>query len=61
MTYEYECKNCKKVIEIEQKITDEKITICPECGSEDFIRLISGSAFILTGGCWAQSGYSRKE
>ena len=62
MTYEYECKNsdCLNQWEAEQKITDEKLKICPKCGKENIIRLISGSNFILTGGGWAESGYSRK-
>src|SRR2546430_9855211 len=31
-TYEYHCKSCKHRFETVQKMTDEPLTICPECG-----------------------------
>jgi putative FmdB family regulatory protein len=30
-TYEYQCKNCDHHFEIWQKMTDEPLTVCPEC------------------------------
>lgn len=49
-TYDYECKNCKKTMEIFQKITDAKLTKCPYCGKEKLHRLIgSGSGIIFQG------------
>ena len=32
-TYEYQCKTCNHRFEIWQKMTDEPLNICPECGS----------------------------
>jgi putative FmdB family regulatory protein len=32
-TYEYQCKTCNHRFETWQKMTDEPLTICPECGS----------------------------
>ncbi|HEX6477661.1 MAG TPA: FmdB family zinc ribbon protein [Ktedonobacteraceae bacterium] len=32
-TYEYQCRSCKHRFETWQKMTDEPLTICPECGS----------------------------
>jgi putative FmdB family regulatory protein len=31
-TYEYQCKGCSHRFEIRQKMTDEPLTVCPECG-----------------------------
>jgi putative FmdB family regulatory protein len=31
-TYEYLCKTCSHRFEIWQKITDDSLTTCPECG-----------------------------
>jgi putative FmdB family regulatory protein len=31
-TYEYVCKTCSHRFETWQKMTDEPLTICPECG-----------------------------
>ncbi len=30
-TYEYQCKSCEHRFEIWQKMTDEPLTVCPEC------------------------------
>src|SRR5947209_5076254 len=32
-TYEYQCKTCNHRFETWQKMMDEPLTICPECGS----------------------------
>lgn len=52
MTYNYLCKLCKKKLEVIQKITEEPLVICPECGEDALVRLISISVFHLKG-----SGY----
>lgn len=31
-TYEYLCRTCSHRFEIQQKMTDESLTTCPECG-----------------------------
>ena len=33
-TYEYACKACGHVFEIVQKMSDDPLVICPECGGE---------------------------
>lgn len=30
-TYEYQCKSCEHRFEVWQKMTDDALTICPEC------------------------------
>lgn len=59
MTYEYTCTNCNHNWEAEQKITEDRLTTCPNCKQETAKRLISGSGFILNGDCWARDNYSK--
>lgn len=54
--YEYECKSCKKIKEVLQRITDEPLTTCPDC-SGTLKKLLSVSAFHLKGGGWSADGY----
>ena len=48
-TYEYRCKKCGQTFEILQKITEDPIELCPECGGvvERLIGL--GGGLILRG------------
>jgi putative FmdB family regulatory protein len=55
--YEYRCKTCKKEFELFQKITDDPLAECPECGSA-VERLVSATSFSLKGGGWYKDGYS---
>lgn len=60
MTYEYICKNCSHTWEVEQKITDQAINICPKCNQLTAKRLISGgTGFELKGPGWSSDGYSK--
>jgi len=31
-TYEYTCRDCGHTFDVVQKMTDEPLTVCPECG-----------------------------
>jgi len=55
--YEYECQECRKVVEVWQNISEEPMTSCPEC-SGGMKKLISSSSFQLKGGGWFSDGYS---
>lgn len=55
--YEYECGRCIKVFEIQQRIADAPLAVCPDCGGE-VRKLISRSSFQLKGGGWYSDGYS---
>jgi putative FmdB family regulatory protein len=55
--YEYECAGCDKIFELQQKIADEPIQVCPQCGGE-VRKLISMSSFQLKGSGWYTDGYS---
>jgi putative FmdB family regulatory protein len=55
-TYEYECSSCKKKHEVQQKMSDEPLTLCPFCKKETLKRIFSrdvslqfkGSGFYIT-------------
>ena len=55
--YEYECTACDKVFEVQQRMTDDPLTTCPECEG-DLKKLISASSFQLKGSGWYSDGYS---
>jgi len=56
-TYEYTCEACGKNWEVEQRISEPKLTDCPTCGEPKAKRLISGGTFMLKGGGWYADGY----
>jgi putative FmdB family regulatory protein len=57
--YEYECNKCEKVFEVQQKISDDPLTVCPSCQAP-VKKLMSMSSFQLKGGGWYADGYASK-
>jgi putative FmdB family regulatory protein len=55
--YEYECKECEKVFEVQQKMADKPLSSCPECQAP-VTKLMSMSSFQLKGGGWYADGYA---
>ena len=55
--YEYECKKCEKVLEVQQRMSDAPLQNCPECNSP-VKKLMSMSSFQLKGGGWYSDGYA---
>ncbi len=55
--YEYECSGCDRVIEVQQRISDSPLQVCPDCGG-NVKKLVSVSSFQLKGGGWYADGYS---
>jgi putative FmdB family regulatory protein len=48
-TYEYRCKKCGHTFETFQKITEDPIDLCPECGGAAERLIGLGGGFILSG------------
>lgn len=46
-TYEYVCESCEHRFERFQKISDEPVKTCPECGKRKARRIISPGAGLL--------------
>ena len=55
--YEYECRSCGHHLEALQKVSDEPLTQCPECGKPALHKLISAAAFRLKGGGWYETDF----
>jgi putative FmdB family regulatory protein len=59
-TYEYACDACHKSFELEQRITEDPVKKCANCGEMQARRMISGGTFLLKGSGWYADGYSGK-
>ena len=55
--YEYECQACEKVLEVQQRMSDDPLTNCPDCQGP-VKKLMSMSSFHLKGGGWYSDGYA---
>ncbi|MGM0574553.1 MAG: FmdB family zinc ribbon protein [Myxococcota bacterium] len=58
--YEYRCESCGEHLEKMQAISEDPITLCPECGDEALKRLISQTSFVLKGSGWYVTDYANK-
>lgn len=50
--YEYRCGSCGFQKEYIQKMSDTRLSVCPECGSDSFAKLVSAAGFQLKGSGW---------
>ncbi|TXI25154.1 MAG: zinc ribbon domain-containing protein [Nitrosomonas sp.] len=50
--YEYICRSCGFEKEHLQKMSDVPIAQCPECGSHEYVKLVSAAGFQLKGSGW---------
>jgi putative FmdB family regulatory protein len=50
--YEYRCSTCGYEKEYLQKVSDPRLTDCPECGKPTFEKLVSAVGFHLKGSGW---------
>lgn len=50
--YEYRCGACETKHEALQKMSDVPLTLCPECGKESLVKLVSAAGFQLKGNGW---------
>ncbi len=55
--YEYACKSCGFQKDVLQKISDDPLTICPECSKETFSKQISAPGFRLSGSGWYETDF----
>src|ERR1043165_5338953 len=55
--YEYECSACNHHMEALQKISDEPLRKCPDCGKSALKRLISAPVFRLKGSGWYETDF----
>ena len=55
--YEYACENCDHELEALQKISEEPLVYCPECGTGSLKKKISASKFVLKGSGWYETDF----
>jgi len=50
--YEYRCADCGHRLEALQRLADTPLLVCPACGKESLVKLISAVGFQLKGSGW---------
>lgn len=55
--YEYACDACDHTLDALQKISEEPLKFCPECGAESLRKLISAPNFRLKGSGWYETDF----
>lgn len=58
--YEYKCNDCGKEFEVMQKFSDQPLKACVHCSGKKVEKLISKSSFVLKGGGWGATNYTKK-
>ena len=57
--YEYACKSCDHTLDALQKISDDPLVDCPECGEAALKRLLSAPRFRLKGEGWYETDFKK--
>ncbi len=55
--YEYRCEDCGHELEALQKMSDEPLTECPECGKPALKKQVSAPGFRLSGSGWYETDF----
>jgi putative FmdB family regulatory protein len=50
--YEYRCADCGHRLEALQRLADTPLLVCPACGKESLVKLMSAVGFQLKGSGW---------
>lgn len=58
--YEYACQQCHHHLEKLQKLSDEPLSLCPQCGEASLQRLMSAAGFQLKGTGWYETDFKHK-
>ncbi|MYC98151.1 MAG: zinc ribbon domain-containing protein [Gammaproteobacteria bacterium] len=48
-TYDYQCSSCGQAFEVFQRMSDEPVSSCPDCGASARRRISGGAGFIFKG------------
>ena len=59
--YEYVCDNCGHYLETLQKLSDEPLVFCPECGDATLRKQVSAAAFRLKGTGWYETDFKNSD
>lgn len=58
--YEYKCNTCDHRMEKLQRMSDDPLKDCPECGKPELVKLVSAAGFRLTGTGWYETDFKNK-
>jgi putative FmdB family regulatory protein len=57
--YEYACKSCGHGFDALQKMSDDPLTECPDCGQPELKKLLSAPNFRLKGSGWYETDFKK--
>ncbi len=57
--YEYQCESCSHTLGALQKLGDDPLVDCPECGQPGLRRLLSAPRFRLKGTGWYETDFKK--
>lgn len=57
--YEYQCESCGHALEKLQRMSDDPLKECPDCGEASLRRLVSAAAFRLKGAGWYETDFKK--
>lgn len=55
--YQYQCTECGHSLEALQKMSDEPLRTCPECGADSLKKQVTAAAFKLKGTGWYETDF----
>lgn len=55
--YAYRCSQCGFAQDVLQKMSDARLTQCPECHTENFVKQVTAAGFQLKGSGWYQTDF----
>ena len=58
--YEYQCEDCGHLFDALQKMSDDPLKDCPDCGEAALRKLLSAPNFRLKGGGWYETDFKDK-
>jgi putative FmdB family regulatory protein len=58
--YPYLCNNCGHEFDRLQKISDDPLKVCPECGAESLRKKLTAASFQLKGTGWYETDFKNK-
>lgn len=57
--YEYRCDSCGHELEKLQRMSDNPLKDCPDCGEAELKRLVSAAGFRLKGAGWYETDFKK--
>jgi putative FmdB family regulatory protein len=55
--YGYECTSCEHTFDVLQKMSDNRLTDCPDCGESSLRKQLSAPKFRLKGKGWYETDF----